>query len=590
MNPFAFLSLLSATIIALFGEYIFLQSPKEQLNRVFAFFCLVLSYWAFCEFMYRSAPTFNMSYFWFKLHVAAGPFSTATFLHFTLVFTGKNELYKRRITYFLIYFPTIISTIIFSATNLSIQWPIKLFGWFNGYRVNDDPTIYLIIVTEILTFATIAIALNAEVYFKSKDARKKQQAKYIILGFFFGPLLPGSITGVLPAFKVFVPFLASISYSLTALFTGYAISKYALFAINPATVADNIISTMADLLVIIDPRGRILLANTAALSLLKYRKRELIGQPAGKIFANQDFASRFWSKTFSQNWLAKNYETEYLTSEKEVVPVLFSSSVIRDKKENIAGIVAIGTDVTELRQAKKIRTVADILQETLLEIPEKIKGVDFGHLYRSATEEAKIGGDFYDIFELNNNKVGIVVGDVSGKGIRAAALASLVKDTIKAYSYQDISPAAVMEKTNELIRKFSPQRIFVTVFFGILNTNTGKLTYCNAGHPTAILSRSIAEAEVLKANSTVIGVFEKEQYLEDTDHMHFGDILAIYTDGVTEARCNNGFFGEDRLLSLVKAYASMETKELPEAIFNKIMECSEGKLTDDIVLLTISRA
>ncbi|MCK4268715.1 MAG: SpoIIE family protein phosphatase, partial [Actinomycetia bacterium] len=237
----------------------------------------------------------------------------------------------------------------------------------------------------------------------------------------------------------------------------------------------------------------------------------------------------------------------------------------------------------------KERNIANILQETLLTVPEKIEGISFGHLYRSATAEpAKAGGDFYDLFELEHDKVGIVIGDVSGKGLKAASITSLVKNTVKAYAYQHPSPAKVIAMTNDVVIKASDPSSFVTLFFGILDKESGVLLYCNAGHPQPIVARKLSMVSLLKTGSPVIGVFKDMEYEDLEETLRDDDILFIYTDGAIEARRERELFGEERLVSLIKDLHSIETRELPQRVFDKVFDFAQGTMADDTALLAIS--
>lgn len=234
------------------------------------------------------------------------------------------------------------------------------------------------------------------------------------------------------------------------------------------------------------------------------------------------------------------------------------------------------------------RTISDTLQEALLTVPEHIEGVEYGYLYRSATEAARVGGDFFDIFELEHDQIGMVIGDVSGKGLEAATLTSLVRNTIRAYAYEDISPASIMAKTNNAVKKAVPMSNFITVFFGIVNMRTGGLTYCSAGHPPAIIKRKENGALLLATSSPIIGAFPGIEYVDDTAVIKKGDILLLYTDGIIEARCNGDFFGEERLVNFIGGLKSIPAKELPQLIFDEVMRCTGGELSDDVALFSLS--
>ncbi|MCL6472316.1 MAG: PAS domain S-box protein [Firmicutes bacterium] len=254
--------------------------------------------------------------------------------------------------------------------------------------------------------------------------------------------------------------------------------------------------------------------------------------------------------------------------------------------------VKLGASISlALENARLYETEKDVsntLQSAVLTVPEKVEGVKYGHLYRSATESTKVGGDFYDIFEVEHGKVGIIIGDVSGKGIKAATLTSLVKNTIKAYAYEDTSSASIIRKTNEVVTRATTSAMFVTVFFGLLDIKTGELSYCSAGHPPGLLKRKAGAIDRLDTFSPAIGAFPGLNFIEDRVTLKKGDVLVLYTDGVTEARCNRGFFGEEKLIEVVGALRQKNIKEIPEIIFSKIMECTGGKLTDDIALIAVS--
>lgn len=249
--------------------------------------------------------------------------------------------------------------------------------------------------------------------------------------------------------------------------------------------------------------------------------------------------------------------------------------------------VAVSLALENARLFEAERNVADILQKALLTVPEKIEGIEFGHLYRSAAESAQVGGDFYDLFEIERDKVGIVIGDVSGKGLEAASVTSTVKSAIKAYSYEFGTPAAIMSRVSDLVFKNTPAAVFVTVFFGILNTKTGALMYCSAGHPPALVKQG-SKVTPLEVRSPMIGAFAGTPFANDRVTIAKGDTLILYTDGIIEARCNGGFYGEDRLVELTKSLRGVPVQDISQAIIDDVKKCSGGVLSDDVALLAVS--
>lgn len=266
-------------------------------------------------------------------------------------------------------------------------------------------------------------------------------------------------------------------------------------------------------------------------------------------------------------------------------PIAFTDAQA-DFANKLAASVSLAVENARLYESK--RDIADTLQEALLVMPDRVEGIEFGCLYHSATEAAEVGGDFYDIFELEEGRIGLAIGDISGKGLEAATLNAFVKSTIRAYVYEYESPALIMSRVNETLGKTSAPSVFASAFFGILDTASGNLTYCNAGHPPPILVQGKSGAAFLPVSSPVIGAFSGMEYAEGGTLLKTGDLLFLYTDGAIEARQNLDFFGEDRLLKLVSERSAQEAKRIAESVFDEIMRFTGGHLADDVALLAIA--
>ncbi len=208
-------------------------------------------------------------------------------------------------------------------------------------------------------------------------------------------------------------------------------------------------------------------------------------------------------------------------------------------------------------------TIAENLQLALLNIPEEIGRVHLGHLYRSATQAAKVGGDFYDVFEVRDGKVAVLIGDVSGHGIEAARVASLTKDVIHAFAHQTLRPQEALKRTNKLLREKSLPG-FVTVFLGVLDPDSGMLHFASAGHPETLLRRTEGQIEVLGDGSLPLGVLDEASWKMGQTKLEAGDLVLLYTDGVTEARRDGEFFGQEGLMALLRR-KRVSTKSLPRS-------------------------
>lgn len=234
------------------------------------------------------------------------------------------------------------------------------------------------------------------------------------------------------------------------------------------------------------------------------------------------------------------------------------------------------------------RQIAETLQEAFLLMPDKVPGLRFGYVYHSATEEALVGGDFYDLFTLGDNKVGILIGDVAGKGVEASAVTSLIKYTIKAYAHVNGSPAWILEKTNHLVSESLLPSTFSSLFFGILDTDTGNFVYANAGHPPVIVVKRNGEKALLTETSPLIGILKEMEYREARERVDRGDLLVLYTDGVVEARSGADFFGEKRLVETISKTDPSMVEELPKTILETVLRYTGGTLSDDVALLALT--
>jgi phosphoserine phosphatase RsbU/P len=232
--------------------------------------------------------------------------------------------------------------------------------------------------------------------------------------------------------------------------------------------------------------------------------------------------------------------------------------------------------------------IAETLQMALISIPSLDGRVRLGHLYRSATEAARVGGDFYDVFDVKGSQLALLVGDVSGHGIQAARMATLVKDVVHAFIHQSLHTDEVLRRTNGLlVEKGQPG--FVTLFLAILDPDTGSLRYSSAGHPRPMLLRASGEVESLSSGSLPLGVFADATWTSGQASMGPGDRLLLYTDGVTEARDGAELFGEERLAELLRL-AATPVEDVPGLILEQVLVFSGGSLGDDIAVLAISLA
>lgn len=263
---------------------------------------------------------------------------------------------------------------------------------------------------------------------------------------------------------------------------------------------------------------------------------------------------------------------------------------VKDESGNVQGFAFSLTDVTDLKQAEEaLQHQLFILQRALLPAKPAIgPGYRLGSAYVPAFAGQEIGGDFYDVFRNEEGKVGILIGDVSGKGIEAASLGAATRNTLRAFAYEMPSPAEALSHANRLIARQQTGH-FVTLFLAVLDPATGEFRYSNAGHPPAIVYRRNGDIETLSFGDIPIGFMEKYDYRETPCRLELGDKIILYTDGVTEARHDADLFG----LEGIQRVLLENPEEDPEGLVGRILSAAgnwaQGQLADDTAIIVVER-
>lgn len=234
------------------------------------------------------------------------------------------------------------------------------------------------------------------------------------------------------------------------------------------------------------------------------------------------------------------------------------------------------------------RRIAETLQHVLLsDVPPSSPGLEIGHTYRAALDEAVVGGDFYDVFNVGGGRVALVIGDVSGKGLSAAVQTARVKFGLRAFASEDPRPDQVVRRLHQSIVQQGHYEGFVTLFFGVFDPNTGILEYANSGHEPPLLHRNDHEVEWLARTGTVLGLDlpNSMEFGLETRRIHTGDHLVLYTDGLTEARQNGRFLGREGLLAAWTKVAHLPPERSANELYESIQRFAKGRLTDDVAVL-----
>lgn len=200
-----------------------------------------------------------------------------------------------------------------------------------------------------------------------------------------------------------------------------------------------------------------------------------------------------------------------------------------------------------------------------------------------------VGGDYFDVIKLNDWTVAVCIADVCGKGLPAAMMMSNLQAAVRAHASENTRPAELCGRVNRLMCANTPANTFVSFFYGVIDTRSKRMTYCNAGHNPPILCRQPAFTDRLDCGGGVLGVLTDWPYIEREVQLASGDRLVLYTDAVTESRnAEDEEFGERRLINLVLALQAAGPKELTESIIRAVSQFDHGDFEDDLTLLAVA--
>ncbi len=263
----------------------------------------------------------------------------------------------------------------------------------------------------------------------------------------------------------------------------------------------------------------------------------------------------------------------------------------RDKKEagdEVRGIVSMISELDRLD--KELKFAADIQINMLpTNFPAFPDRTEFD-LFASMTPAKEVGGDFYDFFLIDNDHLGLVIADVSGKGIPAALFMTVSKTLIKNQLMSGSDPATALERVNLQLCERNSSMMFVTVWLAVLEISTGRGMACNAGHENPGLLRAGEAFELLKYKHGVfIGVNKKARYENREFELHAGDCVFVYTDGVPEATNAEGkMFGEERMLQTLNQNRETGPEELIHRMRDAVNHFSDDTPQfDDITMLCL---
>ena len=240
---------------------------------------------------------------------------------------------------------------------------------------------------------------------------------------------------------------------------------------------------------------------------------------------------------------------------------------------------------SELKAARRIQ--ASLLPRVFPPFPDR---TEFD-LHATNEPVAVVAGDFFDFFFIGPNTLVLILADVSGHGIPASLFMAVSRTVIRKLAVPERSPREIIDNVNQVLSRDNDDTMFVTLFYGHYDTKTGELTYVNAGHDPPYVVRPNGSLETLPATGPLVAAFEAVSYEEQTVRLDCGDVLVMFTDGVTEAHSsrNNILYGVERLERLLRELRSESVTEICGRICRAVDDFSEHERQDDTTLLVLRR-
>ena len=354
-----------------------------------------------------------------------------------------------------------------------------------------------------------------------------------------------------------------------------------------------------------DPDGLIVKANQTFLTMTGHQRGDLVGKrrfadllsAGGRIYHETHYAPMLMMQG-----TARAIAFELVTRDGGRLPVLVNSVLDRDPAGAPIVVRVAVFDATDRREyerellrakqrAELSETHATQLAQTLQRMlmpptPPVIPGLDVAGVYRPAGDGSEVGGDFYDAFALDGGRWLLVVGDVRGKGVEAAAVASLARHTLRAAAIGLVQPSDALATLNKVLLRDETERFCTVVFMRLTWDGAWRAVVSSGGHALPLLSRDGALSVEIGQPGTVLGVVDDPLLYDDETPLQPGDNVLLYTDGIPEGRNGNEFYGEERLAGVVANHHE-SAGALAEAVVRDVLDFQQQQARDDIAIVAV---
>jgi sigma-B regulation protein RsbU (phosphoserine phosphatase) len=353
-----------------------------------------------------------------------------------------------------------------------------------------------------------------------------------------------------------------------------------------------------------DVDGRIVKANKTFLTLTGFDAASLQGRALHDLMTA---GGRIFQETHLMPMLrmqgqVREIALDLVGADGRVLPVLLNATMDSDVEGTPMIRVAV-FDATERRRYERellaakeraeaselnARSLARTLQQTLIPpTPPDVPGLDIAARYRPAGDGTEVGGDFYDVFPIGDGVWAALLGDVCGKGAEAAIVTALVRHTVRALAVVNDRPSKVLRRLNEVLIRDADDRFCTVVLAALQQAGPEwQVSICVGGHPSPVLVGPDAAPSSLGLNGPVVGILPGAAYEDHLVRLAPGQTLVAYTDGITEARGAEGYYGEARMLETLGSLG-LAPERLADGLVEDAVAFQGPTTRDDIAVLAI---
>lgn len=355
-----------------------------------------------------------------------------------------------------------------------------------------------------------------------------------------------------------------------------------------------VLDSMADAVFVIDPFGRIVDVNPAGAQLVAATRTALLGRRFEDVLPGTHVAPG--GDGDAMELTLEDGRDQGDGAERRTFDV--SHQRLTDGSGRTAGDLVVLREITErVRAGARLQRVLDeksrvaaALQASMVphRLPD-VAGSELASRYEPAGDGSEVGGDFLDVFSLDGQTWGFVLGDVSGKGAEAAAVSAAARYTLRALADADRSPAKTVGEVNDrLLVQTDPER-HCTLVYGILRPGKDgmSVTLTLAGHHQPMVRRATGEVKEVGCPGTALALFDQPELHDTSLDLAPGELMCAFTDGLVEARRGRDMFGSERLAELLRRHGHLPVDELAGVVVDAVRDFHGGELVDDVAMLLV---